>query len=172
MLVAVLTGPDLAYYHNLTRLSPVPFVVPPILWLSKPEENVGKDVIRHLEDEGSNVQVQLIPAMFRHLFNPNSGITSYYAAMSSKSPLIQFRKELQILEYTDTFIPYMLICQDGMRTRSVKQFCVSLANQLVSKIMTFEVFYADENNPEHKTIFENYNAETQEAFGNVCAYAP
>lgn len=171
MLVGVLTKESLAYYYSLTRLAPIQFIVPPMVWLSRPEENVSREAVAHINDEGSTVQVNLKPTLFRHLYNPDSGVPGYYAAMlPDQSPISEVRRRLGVLEYEDAFIPSMLLCHDGMRTRSVKQFCQGIANTLADKLMSFEVFIADQNNPDHRTLFENYNTETQEVFGHAVSY--
>ena len=85
--------------------------------------------------------------------------------------LVSLRRRLGILEADEPFIPNMMLCHDGMRSQATKTFCRSLADQLLDKVMTFEVFVADPNNPEHATIFENYNSEAQNVFLPSVAYS-
>lgn len=171
MLVGVLSGDDLANYYNLTRLAPIQFIVPPLVWLSAPGENIDRQVINHLNDEGSTTKVQLQPTAFRHLYNPDSGIPGFCAAMlPMQNSVSELRRKLGILEYEQPFIPTMLICHDGMRTQNVKQFCRGLSDVLVNKPMVFEVFFAEESNPEHATAFKNYNPATHEVFAHAVNY--
>jgi hypothetical protein len=171
MLVGVLTGSSLAAYHNLTRLAPAPFIVPPFVWLTKPEENVPRHVINQLLDEMTHHKVFLKPVMFRHLYNPNSSLSGFTAAMTPETDSISLlRKKLCVLEAEDSFLPTMMLCHDGMRSLAMKQFCRSTSDALSNKLMEFEVFYADENDPEHKPMFENYNPESQEVFGHAISY--
>lgn len=165
MLVGVLSGPDLALYYELTRLAPIQFITPPTVWLSTPEESVSQAVRLHLEDVGSTVKVRLKPSVFRHLYNADSGIPGFFAALSPiDNSVTHMRQSLGILQAEDPFIPSMLLCHDGMRSSSVKKFCRSISDAIVNTPMTFEVFYADQQNPAHATLFENYNASTQDVF--------
>lgn len=171
MLVGILTGDSLRSYYEATRLAPVQFIVPPAVWLSSPTENIQTSVIQSLNDESSKHVVRMKTTLFRHLYNPENGMPGFFAALTPESSsMSELRHTLGILEADEPFIPSMLMCHDGMRSHSTKQFCRALSESLFREVLNFELFMVDKNNPEHSTLFNNYNQETQKAFSHAIAY--
>lgn len=165
MLVGVLNGPSLATYQEAVRLAPIQFIAPPMVWLSSPEESLLSAAVSHFRDEGTISKIVLKCAAFRHLYNPGNQLPGFYAALvPSEGSIRDMRHRLGVLQWEDPFVPVMLLCHDGMRSKASRAFCNSLANYLINIPLSFELFVTDASNPDHQTAFDNYNTEAVEVF--------
>lgn len=171
MLVGVLTGDSLAQYFEAVRLAPVRFITPPMVWLTAPDEDYGS-VVKDYEAQGHSIQVSMHTEVFRHLLNTNNRLPGFYAALVPADDSISVvRQRLGVKTWEEPFYPNMLVVHDGMQSNAVKQFCRSLSDSLMNKPLNFEVFIADRNNPNHETLFDNYNPEAQVMFGEVVHFS-
>ncbi len=168
MIVGVLMGESLRWYHALTRLAPLPMIVPPIVYLSRPSESVHKDSIRQLQDFSRDLRVQLKVLATRNGYNPDSGIPGFYAAMTPLHlNITELRDKIGLLQFREPFIPTMFICKDGMRSKASRMFCRSIGDSLFDKPLDFQLYAASEDDPQHATIFEHYNEGMQDVFATI-----
>lgn len=164
MLVGVLSGSSLREYNELSGGAPVSVILPPTIWLSDPNERLDPELSRRLSESSTDNDGSLVatfdPVMFRNLYNPTTAISGLYAAcLPEEGSAFDFRKRVGVLSPDPSFVPSFLVVHDAMRSRSSRLFFRSFVGALVKRHLTFTLFEADANNPDHKILFETYNAE-------------
>ena len=65
MIVGVLTGESVGEYYARSRNAPLTLMQPPVIYLSRPDEEVDAGLVKHLSEEQPDLAFQ--PVMFRNL---------------------------------------------------------------------------------------------------------
>jgi hypothetical protein len=133
--------------------------MPPVVWLSSPDEQVSVEAISFLTDN-TDVEVQMEPVLFRDLYNPTTGLSGLYAAcLPEDGSAVDLRKRIGVLSPDPSFVPSFLVAHDAMRSFNTRKFFRAFNSALARRRLTFTLFLADPDNPEHKVLFDNYNTE-------------
>lgn len=175
MLVGILFGDSLREYHELSAGAPVQLIIPPVLYLSRPDELLSRDTASQLSSlaDTSGVSCIVQPTMFRNLFNPANSNREMCAAclplgeMDSRDT----RRRLGVQSFGD-FVPYFKIVNDAMQSLSCRRFFRSFTDALSRRRLMFTVFDADQSNEQHQMLFEQYNSEVQNEMSSYAALRP
>jgi hypothetical protein len=166
MLIGVLCGNSLREYHEMSGASPIPIIKPALLYISYPDALRG--------NSGSPLEgciVEATPRMFRHVYNPATRRTSFYAGVSGIN--IEGNSSIGSIPYTPEgdfpFVPHFKIAEDGMQSKSSRSFLKSFSDSLAKRVFTFEVFVA--NKEDHTILFEDFNSEASRELADVSLYA-
>lgn len=159
MIVGVLSGDSLREYHELAGGAPVSLIQPPVIWLSAPDEIVSTEAVSFLSSN-DDVEVNMEPALFRNLLNPATGISGLYAAcLPEVGDALGLRNRIGVESPDPDFVPSFLIVHDAMRSLASRRFFRSFNTALGRRRLTFTLFLADQDNPDHKVLYDNYNSE-------------
>ena len=163
MLVGVLTGESLREYHDMCKGAPLAMIQPPIIWLSAPNERLTADLSRKLassdlEDE-EGIKVRMRAVMFRNLWNQTTGMAGLYAACvcADGTTAMTLRTQLGVKDPDPDFIPNFLIAHDTMRSLKCRRYFRAFSEMCFVRSFTWQLFEAHNYNPEHETLYDNYN---------------
>lgn len=157
MLVGILSGDSVAQLYALSRNAPLPLINPLIIYLSHPEEEVEPDLIQCVRSK--SVPTTLRPVLYRHLFNHSTGGREYVAGFSLPEGSETRRLAYGVRAPRGDFVPYARLCVDGMRSTATRAFCRSYANALTNYQLDFTLAWADQNDPEHESLFQEFNPD-------------
>lgn len=164
MLVGVMFGPSIAEYGALAGSAPATLIIPPVVFLSRPNEKITLEMSQKLADPDLDLIIRMKPTVFRNIYNARTSLTGFYAAMvPEKLSVDELRQKLGVKEPVP-FIPFMLIVHDGMRSQSVRLFLRSLSDALSTRIFEFKVYVASNHIEEHLPLFDDFAEEAEDEF--------
>lgn len=165
MLVGVLQGSSLAEYGALSRGSPLPIVVPPVVYLSTPSEVLSRELTNRLSVKEETITVEMQTVLFKNIYNQKTSLPGYYASLKpTQGTSDELRKGLGV-HIEGNFCPFMLIAHDGMRSRATRYFLRSFADALAKSVLEFQLHIASSYKNEHLPIFDAYAEEAFELLG-------
>ena len=116
--------------------------------------------------DNDDIEVNMDPVMFRNLYNPKTGLSGLYAAcLPEEGSAFDLRTHFGVTAPDPTFVPSFLVVTDAMRSFNCRKFFRGFSGALCLRRLVFTLFIADENNPDHAPLFENYNSEVNHELG-------
>lgn len=154
------------YLDKLYSSAPLK-MLPPVVYFSSPEESVfsaggpWSEPIEGQDFTPQPIRVEVVLYSFKNLFNPILSRTEMCAALllADSTPLDKFRSEILGISYKVPFVAYFLIAVDPVRSSASRSFCISVANALSKRPMSFDLIPTS-----LPAIVGNYNPETAKEF--------
>ena len=172
MIIGIPYGETLSEYHQLVSSAPIKCIEPPALYLSSPEEELTETAFLRLSSD-ENFSLSMRAVICRNLYNPKTSRPALHAAClpSNYGSACELRCDLGVINPDPTFVPNFIVIFDGMQNQRTRSFFKSYAEVMAKKIMHFNLFVAQRENPDHAFLFEGYNPLANEELSSYTMYS-